>query len=121
MKYALSFAFLSALGVTTHAAEEPIFEPGAKLKVEVEKGSAGEGPAWDPKLGILTSGAKGIHRLSIDGKSSVYREKAGTNGLLFDREGRLVCCEPVARRVSRLDRDSTFTVLTDKFDGKRYN
>jgi len=101
--------------------DEPIFESGAKLKVEAEKGSAGEGPAWDPKLGILTSGQKGIHRLSIDGKSSVYREKAGTNGLLFDREGRLVCCEPVLRRVTRIDRDGNLSVLTDKFDGKKYN
>ena len=114
-------ALCMLLPTLVHAANEPIFEPGAKLKVEAEKGSAGEGPAWDPKLGILTSGEKGIHRLSIDGKSSVYREKAGTNGLLFDREGRLVCCEPVQRRITRLDRDGKLTVLTDKFDGKKYN
>ena len=112
------FILLTSLHVS---AEEPIFEPGAKLKVEAEKGSAGEGPAWDPKLGILTSGHGGIHRLSIDGKSSIYREKAGTNGLLFDREGRLVCCEPVQRRITRLDRDGKLTVLTDTFDGKKYN
>lgn len=102
-------------------AEEPIFVPGAKLKVEAEKGSAGEGPAWDPQLGVLTSGRAGIHRLGIDGQSSVYREKAGTNGLLFDRQGRLVCCEPVLRRVSRIDRDGKLTVLTDNFMGKKYN
>ena len=46
---------------------------------------------------------------------------AGTNGLLFDRQGRLVCCEPVARVVSRIDRDGKLTVLTDNFDGKKYN
>lgn len=103
------------------SAAEPIFETGAKLKVEAEKGSAGEGPAWDPELGILTSGHAGIHRLSIDGKSTVYREKAGTNGLLFDREGRLVCCEPVQRRVTRLGRDGKLTVLTDSFGSKKYN
>ena len=51
----------------------------------------------------------------------VFREKAGTNGLLFDREGRLVCCEPVARVVSRIDRDGKRTVLTDNFGGKKYN
>src|SRR6185312_17203809 len=102
-------------------AEEPIFAAGAKLKVEAEKGSAGEGPAWDPMLGILTSGRGGIHRLSIDGHTSIYREKAGTNGLLFDRQGRLVCCEPVLRRVTRIDRDGKLTVLTDHFHGKKYN
>ena len=33
-----------------------IFEPGSKPKVESAGGSGGEGPAWDPKLGLLTSG-----------------------------------------------------------------
>lgn len=108
--------------LAVRAADEPIFEPGAKLKVEAAAGSAGEGPAWDPMLGVLTSGSNGnIHRLSREGKSSVYREKAGTNGLLFDRQGRLVACEPVQRRVTRTDRNGTITVLTDRFDGKKYN
>jgi gluconolactonase len=103
------------------ADDEPVFEPGAKLKVEAAGGSGGEGPAWDPQLGVLTSGRGGIHRLDRTGKSAVYREKAGTNGLLFDREGRLVACEPGQRRVTRTDRDGKVTVLTDRFDGKRYN
>lgn len=116
-------AFLATLIalLPVSAADEPIFEPGAKLKVEAAKGSAGEGPAWDPILGVLTSGRDGIHRLDRKGESSVYRKDAGTNGLLFDREGRLVCCEPVQRRVSRIDRTGNLTVLTDRFDGKRYN
>jgi gluconolactonase len=107
----------------TPAADDPgVFEPGAKLKVEAGKGSAGEGPAWDPTLGVLTSGSdENIYRLSREGKSGVYREKAGTNGLLFDREGRLVACEPVQRRVTRTDRAGKLTVLTDRFQGKRYN
>src|SRR6476469_4602653 len=104
MNYRLTLAILVAVSLRAAAADEPVFEPGAKLKVEAAKGSAGEGPAWDPKLGVLTSGKDGIHRLDRDGKSSVYRAKAGTNGLLFDREGRLVACEPVQRRVTRTDR-----------------
>ena len=119
MRTALLFAVVFTGSL--NAAEEPIFEPGAKLKVEAGKGSAGEGPAWDPELGILTSGHNGIHRLSIDGKSSIHREKAGTNGLLFDRDGKLLCCEPVLRRITRLDRDGKLTVLTDSFGGKKYN
>jgi gluconolactonase len=51
----------------------------------------------------------------------VWREKAGTNGLLFDYDGNLLCCEPVARAISRIDRDGKRTVLTDKFGGKKYN
>src|SRR5437588_11065093 len=83
------------------AAGDAIFEPGAKLKVESEKGSGGEGPAWDPKLGVLTSGNGHTYRLDRDGKSSIFRKGSGTNGLLFDRQGRLLACEAEARRVTR--------------------
>lgn len=110
---------LKELGLVTD--DEPIFEPGAKLTKLSEDGAGGEGPAWDPKLGVLTSGAKGIHQLTPTGEKKVWREKAGTNGLLFDRGGNLVCCEPVARVVSRITPDSKRTVLTDNFGGKKYN
>jgi sugar lactone lactonase YvrE len=115
---------LKSLGLTAgqdKKEDEPIFEPGAKLMPLSAEGAGGEGPAWDPKLGVLTSGSKGIHQLTPEGEKKVFRARAGTNGLLFDREGRLVCCEPVARVVSRIDRDGKHTVLTDSFDGKKYN
>ena len=102
-------------------AGEPIFEPGAKLKVEAANGSGGEGPAWDPKLGVLTSGSGHTYRLDRDGKSTIYRKGSGTNGLLFDRQGRLLACEAEARRVTRTDPDGKVTVLTKDYQGKRYN
>src|ERR1700712_2717010 len=112
---------LFLLATPAFAAEDkPIFE--GKLTELAGKGSAGEGPAWDPKLGILTSGADdNIHRFSRDGQSSIHRKDAGTNGLLFDTEGRLVACEPKLRRVTRTEADGTIKVLTDSFEGKKYN
>ncbi len=101
-------------------AGEEIFASGAKLKVEAE-GVGGEGPAWDPKLGVLMSGKGQINQFDRDGKSRVFREKAGTNGLLFDAQGRLLACEPDLRRVTRMDRDGKVTVLTEKYEGKRFN
>jgi hypothetical protein len=98
-----------------------IFEPGAKVTTLAADGAGGEGPAWDPKLGVLTSGDKGIHQLLPSGFKRVIRENAGTNGLLFDREGRLVCCEPAARVVSRIDHHGKRSVVTDSFGGKKYN
>jgi sugar lactone lactonase YvrE/cephalosporin-C deacetylase-like acetyl esterase len=112
---------LKALGLVGAEPGEPVFEPLALLKKLSEEGAGGEGPAWDPKLGVLTTGNKGIHQLTPDGMNKIWREKAGTNGLLFDREGRLVCCEAEARSMCRIDRDGKRTLLTDKFDGKRYN
>lgn len=113
---------LKELGLAkADAKDEPIFASGAKLEKLAGDGAAGEGPAFDPGLGVLTSGEKGIHQFTPKGESKVWRERAGTNGLLFDRDGALVCCEPVARSVSRISRDGKRTVLTDSFGGKKYN
>lgn len=102
-------------------AAEPIFEPGAKLKVEAGQGAGGEGPAWHPQLGLLSSGNGHIMRLTRDGKSLVHREGAGTNGLLFDAKGQLLACEPKLRRVTRTELNGTLTVLADNYLGKKFN
>src|SRR5262245_33220302 len=104
------------------AAGEPIFAPGAKLKVEAAGGAGGEGPAWHPKLGVLSSGNGHIYQLDPSGKSRIWRKKAGTNGLLFDHKGRLLACDSEGRRMVRIDVDTgKLTVLTDRYQGKRYN
>jgi gluconolactonase len=117
-----STILLLALTAPAPAADDPIFAPDAKLKVEAGDGAGGEGPAWHPRLGVLTTGAHGdIRQLTRDGESRVYRKGAGTNGLLFDAKGRLLACEPAQRRVTRTELDGTITVLADKIDGKRFN
>lgn len=117
MRSLLLFGFVLVAG----GERQTIFAPGAKLKVEAADGSGGEGPAWHPQLGILTSGNGHICRLDREGKRHVYRKDAGTNGLLFDQQGRLLACEPVLRRVTRIEADGTITVLTERYQGKRYN
>src|SRR5262245_39055283 len=102
-------------------ADEPIFDAGAKLKVEAEGGAGGEGPAWHPKLGVLMSGNDHINQLDRGGKAKVFRTDAGTNGLLFDAQGRLLACEPKLRRITRMESDGKITVLTEKYNGQRYN
>jgi gluconolactonase len=120
MRYCLliPFGMMAAL-VPSAAGKEVIFAPHAKLKIEAGKGAGGEGPAWDPKLGVLTSGNGHIYRLDRSGRSRIYRKNAGTNGLLFDSKGRLLACEPVFHRITRTDIDGTITVLTDRYQGNR--
>jgi gluconolactonase len=101
--------------------EEAIFAPGAKLKVEAAGGAGGEGPAWHPKLGVLSSGNNHIYQLDPSGKSRIYVKNAGTNGLIFDQEGRLVACDSEGRRITRTGTDGKVTVLTGRYQGKRYN
>jgi gluconolactonase len=116
------FVFCLAMAPLPAArAAEPIFAPGAKLKLEVANGSGEEGPAWHPQLGLLTSGNGHVNRLDRDGRSSVYRKDAGTNGLLFDQHGQLLACEAEPRRVTRTEADGTVTVLTERYEGRRYN
>src|SRR5690349_11697944 len=120
MRYLVSIPLLFVVS-SAFAADDAIFEPGAKLKVESKDGSGGEGPAWHPKLGVLTSGNGHTYQLDPQGKSTIWRKKSGTNGLLFDSGGRLLACESDDRRITHTDTDGKVTVLTDKFDGKRYN
>lgn len=123
LKPSLSAMLLGIALVTSGAvwAEEALFAPRASLKVEAEGGAGGEGPAWDPELGVLMSGNGHIAQLDRTGKVRIYREKAGTNGLLFDAQGQLLACEPGQRRVTRTDRDGKITVLADRYEGKRFN
>jgi gluconolactonase len=107
--------------VSLGAQPEPaILAPGARPVLLQEKG-AGEGPAWHPQLGLLTSGEGHIFRRDLHGKQSIYRQGAGSNGILFDRQGRLVYCDAVRRRVCRVEADGSLTVLTERYEGKRYN
>jgi gluconolactonase len=90
-----------------------------------------EGPAFDAEGTLYFSDIIGnrIYRLTPDGDLSVFREDSGrTNGNTFDARGRLVSCEGAEfgpngrRRVVRTDLGTgRIEVLTDRFEGKRYN
>ena len=52
----------------------------------------------------------------------MFREPSNNaNGNTVDREGRLVSCEHLSRRVTRTEHDGTITVLADRWQGKRLN
>lgn len=89
--------------------------------VMLQETGAGEGPVWHPQLGLLTSGEGNINLRTPNGQSSIHRRAAGSNGLLIDRSKRLVICEPVLRRVTRVEADGTLTVLAESFDGHKFN
>jgi gluconolactonase len=56
-----------------------------------------------------------------DGTDAAPGAVIGSNGLTLDRESRLVICEHGNRRVTRLERDGSLTVLADRYEGKRLN
>ena len=87
-------------------------------------GGVTEGPAWNGKVLLYTHiPASRIYCYNPDtGNSTVYRE--GTecaNGLMFDVEGNLYACEGDGRRVVRYGLGGNIDILSDNFNGKRYN
>ncbi len=85
-----------------------------------------EGPAWNGTGGYLmwSDIPNNVqHRLlDEDGHVSALRKPAGnSNGNTFDAVGRQLSCEHGNRRVVRYERDGSFTVLADRFNGKPLN
>jgi gluconolactonase len=96
-----------------------------------------EGPVWDAASGALLfsdiptnsvfrwSPALGVRLFlrpsGYSGAAPFRGREPGANGLAFDAEGRLVLCEHGDRRITRLERDGTRTVLADRYRGKRLN
>jgi gluconolactonase len=83
-----------------------------------------EGPVWHPDGYLLFSDipANRIIKWMPDGKPETFRHPSGnSNGLTYDRQGRLIACEHGNRRVSRTEPDGTITVLANQYQGKRLN
>ena len=72
MRLLMLIPFLAALPCRADDAPA-IWEKGAKLVKLAADGEGGEGPAWHPRLGVLTSGKGGICRYSLDGKATIHR------------------------------------------------
>ena len=85
-----------------------------------------EGPVWfgDGRY-LLFSDIPNNRILRWDetsGATSVFRAPANNaNGHTRDRQGRLVSCEHLTRRITRTEYDGRISVLADRFDGKRLN
>jgi gluconolactonase len=85
-----------------------------------------EGPVWfgDGRF-LLWSDIPNNRILRWDdcsGAVSVFREPSNNaNGHTRDRDGRLVSCEHLTRRITRTEHDGRITVLAERFDGKRLN
>jgi gluconolactonase len=90
-----------------------------------------EGPALNAEGDLFFSDIVGncIYRMGLDGVISVFRADSGrTNGNTFDAQGRLVSCEGAEfgpagrRRIVRTDmKTGRVEVLTERYEGKRYN
>lgn len=83
-----------------------------------------EGPLWHPDGYLLFSDiySNRIVKWTPDVQVTTFRSPSGySNGLTFDRQGRLLACEHSNRRVSRTEADGRVVTLADRYQGKRLN
>lgn len=85
-----------------------------------------EGPVWfgDGRY-LLVSDIPNNRILRWDETTGVVSEfrnpSNNANGHVRDRQGRLVSCEHLTRRITRTEYDGRVTVLADRHNGKRLN
>ena len=85
-----------------------------------------EGPAWFAAgRYLIWSDIPNNRMMRLDepsGHVSVFRSPSQySNGNTVDRQGRLVSCEHLTRRVTRTEHDGSITVLASEWQGKRLN
>ncbi len=120
---------------------EKIVGPNPKIFKLAEGFKFTEGPIWiadgkyllfsDPNSNIIykyTPNGNDLGKLETFRTPSGYSGadiaeygQPGSNGLTLDPEGRLTINQHGNRRVVRLEKDGSETVLADKFEGKRLN
>jgi gluconolactonase len=109
---------------------DPSFAKHRLFSSSVEQLASGmrwaEGPVWfgDGRY-LLVSDIPNNRIMRYDeanGGWGVFRQPSNfANGHVRDRQGRLLSCEHLTRRVTRTEFDGKITVLADSFDGKRLN
>lgn len=117
--------FLMLLSLPAIAEEkDSLVAPGEKIKKVAGGMKFTEGPAWIPaKQTLIFSdipNSKLMQWREGDGLS-VFRQSENSNGNILDLEGRLITCQHAGRNLVRTESDGKITVLTDRFDGKRFN
>ncbi len=129
----LTALFASLLLVAGPALAEPIFPAGTPPEELWNSGEFTEGVAAGPDgkiyfsdIGIAGTRAGTIVRFDpATGKSSVFVEDSGqSNGLFFDKEGRLIAAcgaNHGHRALVTFAADGSMTPLTNRYDGKRFN
>lgn len=108
-------------------AESSVVTEGSKVKTLIEGMAFGEGPAKavNGDLYFVDFKINEILHWNVRTQQSrlVTKNSFATNGMQFDKSGRLIGCQGGKRRICAFDSQTgeVLEVLTDNFKGKRYN
>lgn len=94
-------------------------------KLELVSGGMGftEGPVWDPAGFVYVSDEviNKIFRVYPDGHKEELISLGDPDGNTYDEHRQLIDCASVLRAVIRIKPDGMYTVLADRYEGKRFN
>ena len=121
---------------------DALVPPEARIELLASGFQWSEGPVWVPRDGVPGDGGfllfsdvrtNSIMKWTAEEGVSVflqpsgytgaaeYSTQPGSNGLLLDSEGRLVCCEHGDRRISVMTWNGGKVTLADRYQTKRFN
>ncbi len=84
-----------------------------------------EGPLWNIKEKFLLFSdipANQMKKWTPESGITTFRDPSGkSNGLTYDKQGRVIACEHANRRVSRTEADGTVVTIASHYNGKRLN
>jgi gluconolactonase len=115
---------------------DALIAPGTPIEKLAEGFDWSEGPVWVADGNYLlfsdvprntvyqwTEGGEAVEFLKPSGYTGAQARggEPGSNGLLLDRQGRLVLCQHGDRRIARLEPDRTFHTLARYYHYHRFN
>ncbi|HEY3267426.1 MAG TPA: SMP-30/gluconolactonase/LRE family protein [Armatimonadota bacterium] len=120
----LIFAALALIAPASAQTLKDILAPNAAVQKAAGGFQFTEGPVWSPKGYLLFSDVPPgiIYRLDAKaGKAVPFRQPSRhSNGLTFDKQGRLIACESEGT-LTRTEKDGRVTTLAARYEGKALN
>ena len=98
---------------------------GRNAKLDKIAGDFGftEGPVWDDSgfLYVSDEEKNKIYRVFLDGRKEEVVSLGDPDGSTYDRQHRLIDCASVLRAIIAVTPDGKYTVLADRYEGKKFN
>jgi gluconolactonase len=102
---------------------QELIDSNAKLETVASGFGFTEGPMWDPAgfLYVSDETINKIFKVYPNGKKEELIALGDPDGNTFDRRHRLIDCASVLRAIIAVTPDGKYTVLADRYEGKRLN
>ena len=100
-----------------------LFDHDAKLQTVATGFGFTEGPMWDPAgfLYVSDETINKIFRVYPDGKKEEVIALGDPDGNTFDHQHRLIDCASVLRAIIAVTPDGKYSILADRYEGKKFN